>query len=163
MLWTHVRGLELGMLIRSAAACSTLTELILPFAHSSDTLDASLANLLQSEMSSLQTLTISHSHLSHNETGTVSYPSFLRALKRCFRIQHVTLRFDSMSGNPWSSDFRKEIAMVTRLNRSGRSYLQLETFDQLAGFRVLEQVNDDLDCLFFHLRENPALSQLQST
>jgi hypothetical protein len=49
---------------------------------------------------------------------------------------------------------------VCRLNRSGRSYLKTEPTNKRLGCDVLGAVSDDMDCLFFHLRENPLLCKL---
>jgi hypothetical protein len=51
----------------------------------------------------------------------------------------------------------KSFEMIHRLNRAGRRYLIEDSTSKEACINVLAQVNDDLDCLYFHLRENPVL------
>jgi hypothetical protein len=43
------------------------------------------------------------------------------------------------------------------LNEAGRSYLVTDAGNKHVALRVLEQVNEDRDCLFIHLRENPTI------
>ena len=47
--------------------------------------------------------------------------------------------------------------MIHGLNRAGRRYLIQDSADKEECINVLAKVNDDLDCLYFHLRENPIL------
>ena len=48
-------------------------------------------------------------------------------------------------------------------DRSGRPYLATDPGDVRAGVQVLEQVQDKLDCIYSHLRENPALCMRQAS
>jgi hypothetical protein len=134
-------------------------------------MDHALAQLARSRTSRLESLTLFAVAKSKESTRT-SYPLFLEALKGNFCIQHLYLKdncTEAMEGAPsiddldymapWDDDFKAAVEMVSRLNRSGRGYMLEEAANQQLGFEVLEKVNDDLSCLAFHLRENPALCQ----
>jgi hypothetical protein len=151
----------LCLVLQAAANCPELVELKLPIMHYSEAVDESLARLVELEHTSLQALSIGHPLIPRGRRGA-SYPHFLKALKDNVRITHVSLHrpvlYDAGLPDPWCEDFTTEVFMVTRLNYCGRSYLKQESFNQNLGYRLLEQVNDDADCLFFHVRENPALT-----
>jgi hypothetical protein len=61
--------------------------------------------------------------------------------------------------NLLDAEIAKLFDMILKLNSSGRNYLEKDPENQLKGFDVLGKVSDSLDCLFFHLRENPMLCQ----
>jgi hypothetical protein len=61
----------------------------------------------------------------------------------------------------WNAPLRKRLDVVCRLNRNGRRYLQSEPSNQHMGFALLEAVSDDVDCIYFHLLENPQLCKVQ--
>jgi hypothetical protein len=50
-----------------------------------------------------------------------------------------------------------ELSSILRLHRAGRDYLIQDMGSIAKGVEVLVGVRDDLDCLFYHLRENPLL------
>jgi hypothetical protein len=52
------------------------------------------------------------------------------------------------------------LGMILRLNKAGRGYFIHDPASREKGVEVLIQVSDDLDCLFYHLRENPLLCDL---
>jgi len=43
------------------------------------------------------------------------------------------------------------------LNKAGRSYIREEASSKEKCVDVLDKVSNDLDCLYFHLRENPVI------
>lgn len=49
------------------------------------------------------------------------------------------------------------IGMICRLNAAGRRYMLEDPSSREKGVGVLSSVADNLDCLYFHLRENPSL------
>jgi hypothetical protein len=53
--------------------------------------------------------------------------------------------------------FQELVNDVYAMNKAGRSYIQNDACNKVRGIRVLETVNDNVDCLFWHLQENPAL------
>ena len=55
---------------------------------------------------------------------------------------------------------KRTIDTITTLNKAGRRYLGTARRNCIAaGVNVLAQVSDDLDCLFYHLREHPSLCE----
>jgi hypothetical protein len=51
------------------------------------------------------------------------------------------------------------LGTVLRLNKAGRSYLVQDVACATKGCALLSAVSDDLDCLYFHLLENPSLCE----
>jgi hypothetical protein len=51
------------------------------------------------------------------------------------------------------------VKAILRLNRAGRRYLIEDEFSISKGVEVLSGVNDDINCVFFHLLENPGLCE----
>jgi hypothetical protein len=134
-------------------------------------MDSALALLVRNCSGPLETLSL-FAGVKPIGAQQTSYPRFLEALKDNITIQHVHLRdqgfiYDDEEDEeyfilPWDEDFRAAIDIITRLNRSGRGYLKQHAADQRTGLPVLEKVNDDLSCIFFHLRENPVLCKRQN-
>jgi hypothetical protein len=149
----------LPALILAAAQCSTLVELRLPYAQVTDELDGALASLMESSYSQLQSLFMGGClRRALDVDSRLRYWRFLEALKGNVSIQEVVLNY-RQSGfypGPCCADLKREVAMVTRLNVAGRKYLADEP-TQLKGLDVLDKVSDDMDCLYFHLREAPSL------
>jgi hypothetical protein len=56
-----------------------------------------------------------------------------------------------------SSQDDSKLECIFRLNKEGRHYLIEDPASVERGVGVLTGVSDDLDCIFFHLRENPSL------
>jgi hypothetical protein len=50
-----------------------------------------------------------------------------------------------------------ELGVILRLNGAGRRYLIHDECSVSKGVEVLSAVSDDLNCLMFHLLENPGL------
>jgi hypothetical protein len=157
-------GATLPLIICAAATCSTLRELRLPhFTGNSNNVDKALANFIASDDSQLQTLVLGCPLQPFSKPARVSYPLLREAMKKSHTLEKVILklrrhgRFGEI--DPWCDDYRKEVEMVARLNMSGRKYLKADPGQRALGFQVLANVNDDSNCLFFHLRENPTLCQ----
>jgi hypothetical protein len=69
---------------------------------------------------------------------------------------HIPLINDDVQ-DPWNEDLLLAVNIVPHLNSAGRQYMVSEPTNQDKGFKVLEEWRYDLDCLFYHVRENPAL------
>ena len=52
---------------------------------------------------------------------------------------------------------REPFQAISRLNKAGRRYLSEESTSNSKYIVVLAKVKNDLDCLYYHLRENPIL------
>ena len=75
-------------------------------------------------------------------------------IQATMKKQHGSLLLDAFSADP---SVARQFKMITSLNRSGRNYLVLERANKQKAVDVLGKVVDDLDCLYFHLRDNPVL------
>jgi hypothetical protein len=51
----------------------------------------------------------------------------------------------------------REVRAILRLNAAGRRYLVEDGSSISKGVEVLSKVNNDIDCTFLHLLENPRL------
>jgi hypothetical protein len=69
-------------------------------------------------------------------------------IKGNYRIEEL----DVCGQNLWKG----ELGVVLRLNQAGRRCL-IQDASLVNGVEVLNKVKDDLDCLFYHLLENPTL------
>jgi hypothetical protein len=85
----------------------------------------------------------------------------LEAVKQSYTIQHIILRSRPHPNvySSWDAVSVTAINVICRFNRSGRRYMKVDLSNQSEGLKVLEAVKDDLDCLYFHLRENPMLCE----
>ncbi len=54
-----------------------------------------------------------------------------------------------------------ELHSILRLNQAGRRYLIDDAGSIAKRVEVLIDVRDDLDCLFYHLLENPVLCDIE--
>ena len=71
-------------------------------------------------------------------------------------IQHIRLCSTGFR-NPWDLDFKRDLEAIVALNRIGRQYVISDAANKAVGIKILEQVIDYSNCLFFLLRENPLL------
>ena len=81
-------------------------------------------------------------------------PALLKAIMTNYNIQVI---FHFLNPADANSDTTKQIRMITNLNQAGRNYLALDGGNKRKGVNVLGFVSQNLDCLYFHLRENPLL------
>ena len=92
-----------------------------------------------------------------------SSPALLEAMTYNHTIQQIDLcsRYeDESSGiDPWDKDFQQTIETIVELNRSGRAYLRMDDGPEKKadGVHVLTHVRHKLDCIYYHLCENPGL------
>ena len=146
---------------RQAAENSTLQKLYLPVIDDSEAMDHALAVLVSGPGSKLQRLVLCASGLSAAQAVT-SLPHFSQALRKNFTLEKLRFCTFNSENNTferggWVNDICQSLAAIPRLNGFGRNYMQTDPYNQCQGFKVLEQVKDDLNLLFIHLRENPAL------
>jgi hypothetical protein len=150
----------LPSLIGAASQCPTLRHLKLSSAPCLDEIDDALVDLTQSNVSQLKTIC-----LGFPVRTTKARVSFPRILPSCMTNYTLLVylkpgvHVDYDDEDPWCDSFRQNIDMLTRLNKSGRCYLTTDAASQAAGLRVLGDVGRDLNCLYFHLQENPILCQ----
>jgi hypothetical protein len=60
-----------------------------------------------------------------------------------------------------AGDETAELGTILRLNRAGRCYLIDDAGSIAKGIKVLIDVRDDLNCLFYHLLENPMICDIE--
>ena len=83
----------------------------------------------------------------------------LNGLKANYTVQKVSLNdivYGIADGDAiWDIDQVAMVECILLLNRSGRSYLNGNAQNLEMGIQVLQAVSEDLNAIFFHLRENP--------
>jgi hypothetical protein len=150
--------------VRAAASCPRLKRLVLSLRSYTATMDAALAYCLQNR-TSIKDITITCLKMAADEP-THDCSLLVEAVKNSYTIQHLRLvstRDVSNQDDSWDADTMANISMIFRLNRSGRVYMEADASNQSEGLKVLGAVSEDLDCLYFHLRENPLLCGENST
>lgn len=80
-----------------------------------------------------------------------------KAIRSNYSLLHMRAYFQSIGDEVPRSAYEDAAKPYLELNRAGRSYLANDPASVESGFSVLEKVNDNLDALFIHLRENPLL------
>ena len=86
-------------------------------------------------------------------------PELLRALKYNYWIEqiHLTSALSQWLGDPWNVDDKMMVEKILSLNKCNRRYLQDEASNKQAGTQVLADVGNDMDCIYYHVLENPLL------
>ena len=99
----------------------------------------------------------------NSAAGELTSPALLTAMRSNYTLKRV--RFSAgdsdYNGDPLDADFKAETETLTRLNRSGRAYMEGDAGNCHMALTVLGTVSDSLDCVFVHLRENPLPCQRQ--
>jgi hypothetical protein len=153
-------------LIRATADCPCLKLLKIDlYQHTcsyTESMDRALAHCVQAS-TSLEELYL-YRQCEANVNEVLTCPALLKALKRNYTIQCIRLTSEPFweTQCSWDAASTTTISMLCRLNRSGRRYVQVDSSNRFRGLQVLEAVNDDLDCLYYHLRENPLLCEQSS-
>ena len=102
-------------------------------------------------------------HVTENEVrvqNLVAIPKFVDALTTNYTVQMVALeRRDLVDPDPWDSDCRGNIETLVRLNIAGRGRVAMDPNNTQESIDVLDQVSEDLDCIFIQLCENPLICE----
>jgi hypothetical protein len=139
-------------LIRSLSNCGNLETLSLRNVQWTP----STKQALEACVRGLPNLTDLHMYTTEEEPkDPFTVPALQEVLKDNFVIQSMTLLYYCSV----SSHFKSVPGLdtVPCLNREGRSYMREDKLDRSKGINLLARVNTSLDCLYFHLRENPSL------
>jgi hypothetical protein len=149
--------------VRATASCPRLKRLVLSLRSNSATKDAAIAYCRQTR-TNIEDNTIKGSKTAADKHAHHCSLLF-EVVKKSYTIQLVRLVTSRGSNivDLWDVDMMANTRMICRLNRSGRAYMAGDSNNQREGFKVLGAVNEDLNCLYFHLRENPLLCREQST
>ncbi|GKY97097.1 hypothetical protein MPSEU_000668200 [Mayamaea pseudoterrestris] len=88
--------------------------------------------------------------------GSPSYDCqpLLEALNQNFSLCNLNLRYKR---RPWSPQLQAIANIICRLNKEGRGYVQKNPTDAIAGSALLGAVSDDIECVYYHVREYPLL------
>jgi hypothetical protein len=114
-------------------------------AEAATLLDDAIFDCLRSD-SQLEELTVSGNLSPRALAGLVD------AINHNYTLKRLKLR-----SIPQHRSCQKAINIITRLNAAGRQYTKIDPGNKIAGVDVLISVSDTLDCLFYHLVENPSL------
>jgi hypothetical protein len=95
----------------------------------------------------LEELTFGSSSYDEDLPAT-EFPKIVEALTKNYTIKQLDLG---------DIDEKQQAILDTflLLNRAGRGYIEVNAADKNMVIQVLERVNNNLDCLFIHLCENP--------
>jgi hypothetical protein len=152
--------------IQSISHCSRLKTLALELRTYTEQLDQALATCvsLNSSLDKISMKCMNTKFLEEHEriNTPLSFPAVLNALRsscsvQCIEFEPDWLVRDDESMDPWDPDSVNALNFVLRLNRSGRSYIKSAPTNVRRACKVLAAVSDDLDCLNFHIRENPQI------
>lgn len=77
-------------------------------------------------------------------------------LRNNYTMSAIPFTIDPSSPDKDRKLVETAIATILTLNKKGRRYL-LENRTRTKGLNLLVAVKDNLDCLYFHLLENPSL------
>jgi hypothetical protein len=133
--------------------CLSLVRIKLMIPTYSEIFDRGLADCIRN-CSGLEVIELRHGRVSFERLPFMETTLF-ESVKSNVMIH--TLALKSLQLKEWDVPLRPAIETVLRLNRSGRRYMIKGPSNARAAIRVLGQVSDDLDCLYFHIRENPLL------
>jgi hypothetical protein len=150
-----VKNLEVAIL-KAAGSSTSLKRLTLTFDEYSESFDEACAQCI-AQSTTLEEIDL-HWRIHIFGRLICKAPMLVEAMKVNFRVQHIRL-VDTfpLATVSWDEDTRANLDTFTLLNRSGRGYLASDPGNVIAGVQVLEKVADSLNCVFLHLRENPAL------
>jgi hypothetical protein len=147
-------------LVRAAARCHHLQVLKLPGVIYTADLDQALADCVRAN-ALLEELSVSYEFLQRHVA--IPLPATLDAIESSYALKVVHIvHFDRVSYRSTDPSYLRLklcITMITQLNAAGRVYLSTDATNRQLGLNVLGQVKNDLNCIFFHLRENPILIQ----
>jgi hypothetical protein len=140
--------------VRATASCPSLKRLVLRLRSYTATMDAAMAYCLQNR-TSIEDITIICPETAAREPA-YSCSLLVEAVKKSYTIHHLRLasRHGGLVDGPWDAELVATISMICRLNRSGRASMEADSNNQRVGIKVLRAVNEDLNCLYFHLRES---------
>ena len=148
----------LALVVRTAVSISSLKHLGIYSCSFPEVLREALADCVRHN-GSLQDLHVEVKLRCPNGVYTLS--SLVEAVKTNYSLHELSLKLEASivgsvdTADVFDPDDKKTIDCFVSLNRDGRRYLTHEPANQTLGIQVLGKVKDDLDCLFFHVRENP--------
>ena len=143
--------------VEMAAFMPSLTNLSIRTDYSFELMDLALAKCVR-QNKSLRMMSLSAYGRESIPKAKVLLPAFEDAMKDNYQVREVLI-FSWERDNPFDLAMVQNVKMFVRLNCAGRDYFVRDARDRHKGIEVLECVNDDLNCLLVHLRENSLLCQ----
>jgi hypothetical protein len=146
-------------LIRNAFECPRLKRLCLTLYYYPESLDLALAECIH-QLPHLETLILSCPYIGvdiHTARRLFRPVALAEALKTNYTVKNISFLYIPTREAGQTLLEIDDIPIMLRLNAAGRGYMKTAPTNKRAGLRVLEEVMDSLDCLFYHLRENPSL------
>ena len=145
---------ELVELVHGVAKCNDLLRFRLSIFAYDTALDQAFACCL-AKTSALKELEIKYESADERGTPKITGLALCTVLSTNYTIEKVALK--KMFYQPWDASLLETVQALVLLNKAGRRYMASDPSNHQAGVRVLEQVVDNINCLFLHLRENPLL------
>jgi hypothetical protein len=99
----------------------------------------------------LKTLQLKHCYYPHRLTDD--------EVKRIASLLKKNYTFQSLSGFALEKHRAGDVGAILRLNEAGRRYLIADGSSISSGVKVLSAVSNDINCVFWHLLENPLLCE----
>ena len=160
-LWCHQAssGEAYVDLIQAAAQCQSLECIEIRVDSYPAALDKAFAECL-AKYKALEDIEIEHTLV--RPPPILTSPALCQALETNYTMWRLKLSYPCIRDD-WDPLLRQTLNTYIWLNRSGRRYLATDPGNVRAGIQVLEQVKDNLDCIYCHLRENPALCMRQAS
>jgi hypothetical protein len=153
----------LASVAKAVGECKRLQSLSFPYLISENgILDKALASCISVQGSCRREMVLEYvgqKSYTRDPWGKVKLPMVIKAMQGNYFLSNVSLLpiLIRQERGFWHRDTRSWVKSLIRLNRAGRSYLAHDASNKREGVKVLSQINDEMDCIFIHLRENPSL------
>jgi hypothetical protein len=153
--------LSLSTVVRAAARCSSIKRLRIAAPAFTKTVEDSVVECIQN-IPLLEEITATFNDYDSNRQSVEmkdykgfakNPPVLVSAMRSNYSIRKCWFHRVSVS----QSLLTQCVNAICHLNSVGRNYIRTDSNDAIKATEVLACVKDDLDCLFFHVRENPAL------
>jgi hypothetical protein len=155
---------EFFRLARAISKCKSMTSLYLDYNYRLPVdFGESLLRLLRGNKS-LKILQINicgkHSHELYGSfepaptVGCCDGSKIVQSMERIFGLEEFEIIIDGVESD---ANFIGICGIICKLNKAGRRYLSENSSSREAAVNVLTEVVDDIDCLFYHICENPVV------
>ena len=136
--------------VLAARYCHHLKHICLTFDAYSRAIDEALGDLARTS-ASLESLQLFKPHRVQYPGGYHGMSAFYQAMKTNYKIRTVNFNsHKSTLSEAWDDDDQMNIRTLLDLNKAGRGYIVKDATNRNSTVKVLEQVNDKLDCIFVH-------------
>ena len=150
----------LASMIRQVAGSSSLRSLKVSHASFPPVLDQSLSNCVQHQNAIVDYTLRTWQRYANVQGEQVrtqyALPTFLEALTTNYTVLKVAFECANL-GEPWDPAWKANVEALIRLNVAGRGRVAMDPTNKRNSINVLDQVREDMDCIFIHLCENPLI------